>query len=464
MSYNPDQILKLKRVLVVGAGRSGLSAIQLLKKLGKEIIVTDQKSIDQIKSDYPDFNWDGISGVFGSHPVELADSVDYVIVSPGISPQIPLLQYAYRKEVPVLGELEFASLFIRKPILAVTGTNGKTTVSSWIYHTLNTLGLKAVLAGNNDTPLSQIVLNPIHYEYVVAEVSSYQLEYSYFFHPHVAVVLNLSPDHLTRHPTMEDYAREKEKIYKNQGKGDVAVINLDDDWVKKMNVPNHVERIYFSFEQREIQPCAWIKEINDNDYLCWNGSEVGQLQDLPLKGKHNWLNALAVICAVKAVYGDVFEIFDAMCRFKGVPHRLEYVGRKNDVEFFNDSKSTNVESLRVALESFQQPIILIAGGRGKGSSYEPLRELVKQKVKLLITIGEDAHKLENAFASEVRTIRAMSMEEAVELAWKYSFPGAVVLLSPACASFDMYQNFEERGKHFKQCVYRIINEEERNSA
>ncbi len=457
--FKPEEIKSLTRALVIGAGKSGVASAQLLRKQGKKIIISDIKKKEEIPDAVEIFNKLGIDYVFGEHSEDLLSGIDFIIVSPGVSPKISLLQTAREMNIPILGEFEYAYYYTETPIIAVTGTNGKTTVTSWIHHTLKELGFDSVLAGNNDIPLSNVVAEDIKSEWIVAELSSYQLEYSYYFHPRVAVVLNVTPDHITRHPTLKEYAGVKNRIFQNQENGDTAVINKDDEWVYSMTVPSFVNKYYFSLYS-EVNPGAWLLSKGGyRKYVCFNNEVLNGVDSLPLKGTHNVSNALAVLTSICAIQKSPKEVFQAMTFFKGVPHRIEFLGCKNGVEFYNDSKSTNVESLRVALESFHQPIILIAGGRGKGSSYWPLRELVKEKVHFLITIGEDAENIEKSFSDLVKTERVMSMEEAVKVAWKNAFPKSVVLLSPACASFDMYPNFEVRGDHFRECVRKLLEKE-----
>lgn len=457
LSLEPTMIKSLTRTLVIGAGKTGISCAKLLKKQGKKVMVNDIKNSSELPDEVQLLEKLGLPYVFGEHPESLLSEIDFVIVSPGISPKIPILEEARKRSIPVLGEFEYAWYFVNSPVIAVTGTNGKTTVTCWVHHTLKELGFNTALAGNNDTPLSDIVAEPFAYDWIIAELSSYQLEYAHFFHPRIAAVLNVTPDHISRHPTLQEYADTKCKIFQNQTEQDVAVINSDDEWVSKMNVPPSVKKLYFSLE-KEVSG-AWVKSDSEESHILFNKDILGKVSQLPLKGRHNLANALAVLTIVSSLSIPPEKVYKAMSSFKGVPHRIEFLGTKNGVSFYNDSKSTNVESLRVALESFQQPVILIAGGRGKGASYEPLRQLIQEKVCFLITLGEDAQKIEDAFSDLVQVEQVQSMEEAVKVAWQHSFPNSVILLSPACASFDMYANFEVRGEHFRKCVNQLLAEE-----
>ncbi len=457
LSLEPTTIKSLTRTLIIGAGKTGMSCAKLLKKRGKKVIVNDIKNSSELPDEVQFLEKLGLPYVFGEHPESLLSEIDFVIVSPGIPPKIPILEEARKRSIPVLGEFEYAWYFVNSPVIAVTGTNGKTTVTCWVHHALKELGFNTALAGNNDTPLSDIVAEPIAHDWIIAELSSYQLEYTHLFHPRIAAVLNVTPDHISRHPTLQEYADTKCKIFQNQAEQDVAVINSDDEWVSKMNVPPSVKKLYFSLE-KEVSG-AWVKSDSEESHILFNKDILGKVSQLPLKGRHNLANALAVLTIVNSLSIPPEKVYKAMSSFKGVPHRIEFLGTKNGVSFYNDSKSTNVESLRVALESFQQPVILIAGGRGKGASYEPLRQLIQEKVCFLITLGEDAQKIEDAFSDLVQIEQVQSMEEAVKVAWQHSFPNSVILLSPACASFDMYANFEVRGEHFRKCVNQLLAEE-----
>lgn len=457
VNYQPKDILGSKKALVVGAGKSGVSAAKLLLSLEKQVVVTDQKQEDELGETAKKLSELGVKCFFGGHPIELLEDIDFVVVSPGVPTEIPLLKAAFENKIPVLGEFELSTIFITRPMIAVTGTNGKTTVSTWLYHTIKALGYNPALGGNIDIPLAEIVLYSDNFSHIVVEVSSYQLEYSLYFHPWIATVLNLTPDHLSRHKSMANYAEIKNRIFKNQGENDLAVLNFDDEWTRNMKVPTRTERRYFSV-MVPVENGAWAEKMDKDANIYFGLKKIGKVREISLPGKHNIYNALSVLAMLSYELAEPEKILECMSSFEGVPHRIEFVGEKDGVKFYNDSKSTNVDSLRVALESFQEPLILIAGGRGKGYGYDSLRELVRNKVRFMITMGEDAQKLENTFSDLVPVSRVYSMEEAVELAWEKSSPGYVILLSPGCASFDMYPNFEVRGNHFKECVKRIIGE------
>ncbi len=442
-----------QKVTVVGMGRSALGAVKLLLHHGADPFVTDASEGPALAPHVAALDALGVPHETGGHgPHAFADTA-LVIVSPGVPPSIPPLVAARSRGIPVMGELEYASRFLAGTLLAVTGTNGKTTVTELLRHLIEGCGRSVALAGNNDTPLSEVaLLNPAP-SYVVTEVSSYQLETCDTFHPHIATVLNLTPDHLGRHGDMETYGAVKARIFSRMAPGDVAVVNADDVRTRAMDVPPGVFRAAFSVNH----PVGEGVYVADDGFHV-QGRRVTSSTDNPLPGRHNRANVAAALTMARAAGLDWDRVVSALRTFRGVEHRIEPVLDADGVSWYNDSKSTNIDSLRVALESFERPIILLAGGRGKGSDYGVLRDLVARTVKALITLGEDAPLLEAAFGDLVKTSRAAGMAEAVTLARENAAPGDVVLLSPGCASFDRYANFEERGRDFKACVRRLAGE------
>lgn len=439
-----------KKVTIVGLGRSGVAAARLVRHLGGQPVITDMGQAELLSEFIGACEAEGISYEVGGHTAAAFDATSLIIMSPGVPASIPPVAAASARGVEVVGELEFASRFCNSKLLAVTGTNGKTTTTELLYHIARTCGVDVALAGNNATPLSEVVLRDSQPAWVVLEVSSYQLETTQRFHPWIACVLNLTPDHLGRHGTMEGYASAKARIFKNQNAADNAINNLDDQYVTTMQVPEGVQRLNFSMRRPVKQGLWW-----DGDSIRRGSEVIATSHDFQLPGKHNVENILAALCMAHAAGLHWEGVLEGLRSFRGVEHRIEFVRELNGVSFYNDSKSTNIDSLRVALESFDKPLILIAGGRGKGASYAPLRDLVEAHVAHLVAIGEDAPLMKVAFSDLVPVHLEGSMEEAVSRAAQLSQPGEVVLLSPACASFDMYRNFEERGRDFKSCVSRI---------
>lgn len=437
--------LRGAKVTLVGLGETAVALVRLLEARGARPFVTESgPGKEALRAA---LETAGVPYEVGGHSPAAFDGAAIVVPSPGVAPDIAPIEAARSRGASVLGEMEIAARFCRSKVLAVTGTNGKTTTTELLKEMVSACGRSVLLAGNNALPFSAAVAQEPAPEFIVLEVSSYQLETAITFHPWIGCVLNLTPDHLGRHKTMDGYAAVKARLFANQGAGSIAVVNEDDPWTSEMHVPTGVRRLGFSLLRR---PAAGLwcdgKRILDGD------EAVAGAADVPLPGRHNLENALAALTMMRAGGFPWEPTLDALRGFRGVEHRIEHVLCLDGVDYYNDSKSTNVDSLKVALESFSRPLVLIAGGRGKGTGYESLRGLVGEHVKALVTLGEDAPRLEHDLAGIVPTVRAADMGEAVALARSRASSGDAVLLSPACASFDMYVNFEERGRHFKECV------------
>lgn len=435
-----------RRVGVAGLGRSGRAAARLLS--GKGFVVTgfdDDPSVEECE-----FCASHRLGG-GDGPLSAVTSLEGLILSPGVPPSSPLPCAARAAGVPVIGEIELAWRNARAPVLAVTGSNGKTTTAEWLGHVLRTSGMKAVVAGNVGYPFSSAVLDHPDPDWFVLEVSSYQLETIEHFRPAGAAVLNLTPDHLQRHGSMEGYRAAKARIFSNQQYEDLAVINMDDpESVPLMGVSRGVER-YFSIER---QVPSGADAAGGAVSLVFDGArtEVMKVRDLSLPGAHNLANALAVACLASRAGVHPEALARGLSSFGGVPHRIEKVRTLNGVDWVNDSKSTNQDSLRVALLSFDRPVLLIAGGLSKKTAYRELRDLVSARVKQIVLIGSASAELEEAWRGAAPCLEAGTMEEAVRICREMAVEGDVVLLSPACASFDQYRDFEERGRHFRALV------------
>ena len=448
-----------KKAVIVGMGQTALPATRLLLREGAEVFVTELNDTEKIRNLRTSLEAMGATCEIGGHSLAIFANANLIIPSPGVSPNAPAITEARREgvlpqDVRILGEMELAFPFCRSRVLAVTGTNGKTTTTELLRALVHACGHSVLLAGNNAVPFSEAVLADPAPEYIVLEVSSYQLETACLFHPWAASVLNLTPDHLKRHGTMEGYAAVKERIFAKQGAGDIAAINVDDAWVRNMKVGEGTKVLTFSASTRQ-ENGLWLKE----DDICFGDRVIAKTSDTPLRGRHNMEN---VLCALALTWACGFaweKVLEGLRVFTGVEHRIERVIEVDGVTFFNDSKSTNVDSLKVALEAFDTPVVLIAGGEGKGTDYSILCELVRERVLAMVTLGEDAPKLEAVFSNLVPTQRASDMEDAVQraatLAAKCKGKG-IVLLSPACASFDMFDSFEHRGRVFKDCVARYV--------
>ncbi|MCX7761274.1 MAG: UDP-N-acetylmuramoyl-L-alanine--D-glutamate ligase [Candidatus Kryptonium sp.] len=442
-----------KKVSVIGGARSGIAVAKLLKKLGANVFISDVKKPEEIKyvkiapSELDSL---GIEYEFGEHS-ERVYNCDFMVISPGVPSNAPVIKKAIELGIKVWSEIEVASWFCKAPIVAVTGTNGKTTTTSLIGHIFKTAGFKTIVAGNIGAPFSDFVLDADENSIVVLEVSSFQLDHIESFKPKVSVLLNITPDHLDRYDSFGDYVLSKFRIFKNLKEDDFAVYNYDDEIVQPYAESLNVIKLPFSVVER-LSCGAFIED----EYIVLSyknkKEKILKMKDLKLRGIHNVYNSLAAALAARAMEVRNEIIRESLQSFEGVEHRLEFVREINGVKFINDSKATNVNSLWYALESFDEPIILIAGGRDKGNDYSKVYDLVKKKVKLIIAIGESKEKIYNEFKNLTEVVKVDSMEEAVRKSYEEAKPGDVVLLSPACASFDMFRDYEHRGEVFKKLV------------
>jgi UDP-N-acetylmuramoylalanine--D-glutamate ligase len=451
-----EKNIKGKKVSVIGGARSGLAVAKLLKKLGADVFISDMKKIEEIK--YVKFTTQeldslGIKYEFGGHSDRVFDC-DFIVISPGVPSNADVVVKAKNMGIKVLSEIEVASWFCKAPIVAVTGTNGKTTTTSLIGFIFRNAGFRTVVAGNIGSPFSDFVFDADEKSIVVLEVSSFQLDHIETFKPRVAVLLNITPDHLDRYASFGDYILSKFRIFKNQNSDDFAVYNYDDEIVQPYVESLNLVKMPFSVAER-LPLGAFI----DEGYIVLkfeNKEErIIKMGELKIRGIHNVYNSLAAALAARAMEVKDEIIRESLKAFEGVAHRLEFVREINGVKFINDSKATNVNSLWYALESFDEPIILIAGGRDKGNDYSKVYDLVKRKVKLIVAIGESKEKIYNEFKTLTNVIKVNSMEEAVKISFENASPGDVVLLSPACASFDMFEDYEHRGEVFKKLVNKL---------
>ncbi|MCS7081958.1 MAG: UDP-N-acetylmuramoyl-L-alanine--D-glutamate ligase [Bacteroidetes bacterium] len=449
----PLQPIRGQRVTIIGGARSGRAAAELLHRLGAEVFVTDQGLLPQPTREA--LLRQGISYEEGGHS-ERALEADWAVISPGVPTEAPLVQALLERGLPLYSELELASWFCPAPIVAITGTNGKTTTTALIGHIFRRSGRPTVVAGNIGAPFSDFVLRLSPEHMVVLEVSSFQLDHVLSFRPHVAAILNISPDHLDRYGgSFARYAEAKFRIAAHQTPQDFLLYNADDPVVGPFGVDPHTpvqaRRLGFSLE-RELPEGAFLRGrelVVRVDQQEWGIA----MEHLNLRGRHNLYNSLAAALAARVMEIRQDVVRESFQTFEGVPHRLEFVRQLDGVLYVNDSKATNVNSVWYALESFEQPIVLIMGGRDKGNDYSKIKPLVARKVRVLITIGESAHKIEQELGGLVELlVPARSLEDAVRSARALARPGEVVLLSPACASFDMFENYEHRGDTFKRLV------------
>lgn len=442
-----------KHILVLGAGLSGIGAAKTLGKLGAKVVLNDYKTHQFDRDTLQELVFNGVEIITGQQDFQLLDGQDVVVVSPGISLDIPILVEAKKRNIPIIGEVEVAYHISKAPILGVTGTNGKTTTTTLLAQVLVVAQKDVHVGGNIGKSLSEEALEVNENSILVAELSSYQLESIKDFRAKGAILLNVTPDHLQRHKTMEAYQAAKENIFINQTPTDITVINLDDPLTASMKerIPGRV--LYIS-QLQEVENGAYYK--NGVCYAVKHGvkTPIIGVEDIHIPGSHNIENILSVIALTFALGIEGSDIKHAISLFHGVSHRLERVNTIRGVTFYNDSKATNIDSAIKALESFDTPVILIAGGYDKMTELDDFMKVVKEKAKELILIGNAAQRFaEAAVKAQVSHIhRASSMEEAVSLSFDIAKEGDIVLLSPACSSFDWYARFEDRGNHFKRQV------------
>jgi UDP-N-acetylmuramoylalanine--D-glutamate ligase len=429
--------LKDKKVTVVGLARSGMAAALLLKKKGAEVSATDRGDSGDLRKTARALRGKGIKVEIGAHTRGFVKGKDLIVISPGIPEGSPVLKWAAEEKIPVIGEIELGYICCEAPIVAVTGTNGKSTTTTLIGRILKKAGKHAVVCGNIGNPFCGEIPKVRKDSVVVLEVSSFQLESIRRFRPHVAVVLNISQNHFDRHPDLKSYINAKARIFENQGRNDWAVLNYDDPLVRGLKAKTKAKTVFFSRKRG-------IPEM------------VCRQEELKIKGGHNIENVLASLCAASIFGVKPAAAREALVAFKGLEHRFEHVAEIGGVEFINDSKGTTVLATVMALESCDKPVILIAGGHDKGSDFRKARPAVASKAKKLVLIGEAKDRIRRQLSGTVPVVEAGSLEEAVRKAYSEAYPGDCVLLSPMCASFDMFKNFEERGKAFKQAVKGLL--------
>ena len=445
-----------KKVLVVGLARTGLAVARFLKHRGAEVTATDLKNEDELGAHAQEARNIGISLKLGAHDVESFTGSDLIVVSPGVPDKTTPLELARRAGIPVIGEVELAFRHITEPIVAITGTNGKTTATSLVGEMLKASGREVFVGGNIGAPLIEHIDSGKRAEMIVAEISSFQLDTIETFRPKVGVLLNITEDHLDRYDDFSDYVRSKGRLFENQDSTDVAVLNNMDPTVSELESLIGSQRLYFNVDSPEVHG-AMIQGKEMTCSLPGKSSVVLSLEKFRLKGEHNFENAAAASLAALVAGADQAGVQTALDTFEGLHHRLEYVNKVGGVLYYNDSKATNVDAVKRSLESFDSDVILIMGGRDKGGSYALLEELIKERVKRLIVIGEAREKILNALGRLTTSEEAKSIDEAVDLAHKEAVPGDVVLLAPGCSSFDMFTDYAERGETFCKAVRRLAD-------
>ena len=449
-----------KKVLVVGAARSGVAAAEFLLARGATVVLTDCRRLEELPASVGRLRG-GVAGnrlllELGGHRAASFRECDLVVTSPGVPLSIGFFTESRSAGVPIIAEVELAYRHIKGRILGITGSNGKTTTTELVAEMLRAGGLHGHAAGNVGVPLISFVAESTAEDFYATELSSFQLEGIERFRPAVATILNLTPDHLDRYAGFEEYAAAKRRIFMNQKPGDFAVLNLDDPLVAAIAVELQSTAVFFS---RQGQPQRGTY-VDSGRVLHRDGASEKELflvDDITLRGEHNLENVLAA-ATVSLLAGVPAEgLCDAVRRFKGVEHRLEWVAEINGVHYFNDSKATNVDATIKAIRAFPGGIHLIAGGRDKGADFSTLRDLVRDRVRELVLIGEAAETIERALAGQTDIRRAASLEEAVHVCRRHALPGEIVLLAPACASYDMFTNYEHRGRVFKESVLALTH-------
>jgi UDP-N-acetylmuramoylalanine--D-glutamate ligase len=444
--------VKGKRILVVGLGKSGVASALFLQARGARVTVSDAKAEDQLRNEIPALLDKGVTVESGGHGERTFRDQDLIVLSPGVPVDVPQVVQARSQGVPVIGEVELASRFLKGHIVAITGSNGKTTTTTLAGEVISMGGYETLVGGNIGTPAISLVAESTSDTYNVLEVSSFQLETTESFHPEIAVVLNVTPDHLDRHRNFRAYLAAKARIFQQQQASDYAVLNAGDQTCLELADGIRARTRWFS-RAREVKAGAYVKDGK----IFWKDEASGEQEimpvtEVPLKGAHNLENVLAAVCVGRIVDCEPHRIRRAVQEFKAVEHRLEFVARVNGVEYYNDSKATNVDATIKALESFPSGIHIILGGKDKGGDYSLLNALLKQRARRVYTIGAAAEKIESQIQGACDIARAETLENAVRRAAESAAAGDVVLLAPACASFDQFQNYEHRGRVFKQAV------------
>ncbi len=445
--------LKNKRVLVVGLGKSGISAALYLRGLGARVTVSDSRTGEALASEIPTLLSAGVMVETGGHGMLTFRRQDLIVLSPGVPLSTPEVQRSMSLGVPIIGELELASQGLHGRVIAITGSNGKTTTTSLVGHILQHASFETKVGGNIGVPVVELVEGSTEKTWSVLEVSSFQLETIDTFRPHIAAVLNITPDHLDRHGSFENYAAAKTRITENQTGEDFLVLNAEDKPSQMVAAKTQAQIFWFSGVRR-IKQGAFVH----GDGVYFLASEGGTpepimpLAEIPLRGAHNVENVLAAIAMAKLAGVETAKVREAVASFEAVEHRLQFVAKVRGVDYYNDSKATNVDATAKALASFAGGVRVILGGKDKGSDYTQLLPLLRERSVAIYTIGAAAELIERQLAGSIGTTHAGTLAEAVRMAHEAAAPGETVLLAPACASFDQFENYEHRGHVFVDLV------------
>jgi len=443
--------LKKQRILVIGIGKTGMASIRFMAGQGAHVIATDEKPFQELNVPVEELDRMHGNVELVRYDGNALSGVDMIIPSPGVPPSNFLLTEAVRRGIPILSEIELAFRYLKPPMIAITGTNGKTTTTTLIGKILSEEGMPAFVGGNIGTPLIGYVDGKQDDDHVVVEVSSFQLQWIQHFHPHISILLNTTCDHVDYHGTFEAYRATKERIFENQTERDFAILNWDGPPSATLTDRLKAGILLFSTSMRVTG--GMFLDGNRLAYHSLNGArEDYPLDMIKIPGLHNVENVMAAIMAARLCGCSPANIMKAVTSFRGIAHRIELVEGKKGVSFYDDSKGTNVGAVVRALESFSRPMILLLGGRDKEGDFETLSPIIKEKVKVLVLFGEARLRINDLIGGIVKTIPVATLGEAIEVAYGHAVTGDVVLLSPGCASFDEFSNYQERGNFFKDVV------------
>jgi UDP-N-acetylmuramoylalanine--D-glutamate ligase len=458
----PGIDLEGKRVLVVGLARTGVVTSLFSAGYGAIVTATDEKSEAELAEVAAKLRAAGVKLEVGVPGEATFLEQDLIVLSPGVPAKLPQLELARSRGIPVWSEIELAWRFLRGKLIGITGSNGKTTTTSLVAHILKTAGIHTLVGGNIGVPLLALVESSTDSTVTVAEISSFQLEAIAEFRPEIGVLLNLTPDHLDRHASFDEYARAKMRMFENQLDRDAAVLNADDPEVTR-RMPTGPHIFWFS-RQKRVASGTFLRD--GQIFFRTEGAEVplARRDEIPLRGEHNVENVLAACAAAYLAGAEPAAISSGVKTFRGVEHRLEFVAEIAGVAFYNDSKATNVDASLKAIEAFPGQLIVILGGKDKGAPYIPLREPLQQRARLSILIGAAAEKIASELDGAVPMAHAGTLERAVQIAADSARAGDTVLLAPACSSFDQFENYEHRGRVFKELVARLENQPTRSTA
>ena len=455
-----EEKIRNRRIGVLGMARSGMGAAMQAKDLGGEPFVSDSARAELLVRQTRSLQAASIPFEVGGHTERLLEC-DYLVVSPGIPLDVPILKQARERGIPIFSEIEFASWICRGEIIAVTGSNGKTTTTTLLGQIFTEAGLDNQVCGNVGLPFSEVIRKIPTGGIAVVEVSTFQLETIADFRPHVALILNLTPDHLDRHGSFEAYKKLKYRVSENQTGEDYLILNADDSTIMGDAPESGATKLYFSAEE-STDADAFVK---DGDLMTrFKGQEqkIIKVTDILIPGPHNLQNAAAAACAAVVMGVEAATIAKVLRSFAGVEHRLEHAKKVAGIAFINDSKATNIDAVCYALRSVNTPLYLIAGGRDKGADFSRIIEFGKGKIRGVVALGEAKEKVFNILGKEFPVQMVGSMEEAVGRCFEMAYPGETVLLSPGCASFDMFKDYEHRGRVFKQAVESLRNGKNKN--